>query len=137
MQTVVLDADVFVSYFTARNARQLAAARTLLQQAEEGEIAAIVPQFVIFEVTYVMQSQYALAGERLSTMMGDVVSFPGVQAIDHCPWKRVMEIWPNPFPSIADAALVAVATTNRYDAVSTFDHKLAKRLGDFGIAAYW
>jgi predicted nucleic acid-binding protein len=137
VQHVALDANVFVSYFTARNARQLAAARTLLQQAEEGERVAIVPQFVVFEVTYVMQSQYAVTGERLATMIRDVVTFPGVQVIDQCPWKRVMEVWPNPFPSIADAALVAVATTNRYEAVATFDQKLAKRLEDFGIAAYW
>jgi rRNA-processing protein FCF1 len=32
---------------------------------------------------------------------------------------------------------VAVAATNRYDAVATFDKKLAKRLKDAGIRTYW
>jgi rRNA-processing protein FCF1 len=49
----------------------------------------------------------------------------------------VMEVWPNPLPSIADAALTAIALTNRYDAVATLDRKLAKRMQDFGVAAYW
>jgi len=49
----------------------------------------------------------------------------------------VMEVWPDPLPSLADAATAAVALTNRYDAVATFDRKLAKRVQDFGVAAYW
>jgi rRNA-processing protein FCF1 len=52
-------------------------------------------------------------------------------------WKQVFEIWPDPLPSLADAAILAVAATNRYDAVATFDKKLAKRLKDTGIRTYW
>lgn len=137
MQAVVVDANVFVSYFTARNDAQFEAARSLLQQAEDGEVVAIVPQFVVFEVTYVMQSHYAIIGERLTAMIRDIVTFPGARVIDDCPWKRVMGIWPNLLPSLADAAIAAVASTNRYDAVATFDQKLAKRLKDLGVALYW
>ncbi|HEV7242922.1 MAG TPA: hypothetical protein VGQ36_27095 [Thermoanaerobaculia bacterium] len=48
-------------------------------------------------------------------------------------WK----IWPDTLPGLADAAIVAVTTANRYDAVATFDRKLANRLETFGLAAYW
>jgi predicted nucleic acid-binding protein len=137
VQTVVVDANVFVSHFTGRNDMQSAAARALLQQAEDGDLLAIVPQFVVFEVTYVMQSLYAVTGDRLAAMIRDAVSFPGVRTIGDCPWKRVMEVWPDPLPSLADAAIAAIALTSRYDAVATFDQKLAKRLSDFGVAAYW
>jgi hypothetical protein len=37
----------------------------------------------------------------------DVVTFPGVLTVDDCPWNRVMEVWPNPLSSLADAAIVA------------------------------
>ena len=137
MRSVVLDANVLVSYFVDRIEKQGDAAEELLQKAEGGEIAAIVPQFVVFEVSYVLQSQYAIAGERLASIIRDVVTFPGVQIVDDCPWKRVMEAWPNPLTSLADAAIVAVARTNRYDSVATFDRKLANRLEAFGLAAYW
>jgi predicted nucleic acid-binding protein len=137
LRQVVIDANVLVSFFVDRIEQQRDAADELLQQAENGEIAAIVPQFVVFEMTYVLQSQYAIARERLTSMIRDVLTFPGVRVIDDCPWKRVLEVWPDPLPSLADAALVAIATANRYDAVATFDRKLANRLNSLGVTAYW
>jgi predicted nucleic acid-binding protein len=133
----VVDANVLVSYFTARNDTQRAAAKALLEQAEDGDVVAVVPQFVVFELTYVLQGLYAITGERLTAMIRDVVSFPGVRVIDDCPWKRVLEVWPDPLPSLADAAIAAVAVANRYDAVATFDRKLAKRVQSLGVSAYW
>jgi predicted nucleic acid-binding protein len=126
-----------LSCFVDRHEKQRDAADALLQKAEEGEIAAIIPQFVVFEVTYVLQSQYGYTGERLAELIRDLVVFPGVQLIDDCPWKRVLEVWPDAMTSLADAAIVAVARTNRYDAVATFDRKLVNRLERFGVAAYW
>jgi predicted nucleic acid-binding protein len=137
VQRVAVDANVFVSYLTGRHEKQYDAARALLQEAEDGNLVAVLPQFVVFEVTYVLQSLYNVSGDRLASMVRDLVSFPGVQIVDDCPWKRVLEVWPDPLAGLADAAIVTVATTNRYDAAATFDQKLAKRLKDFGVAAYW
>lgn len=137
MRSVVVDANVIVSFFVDRHAKQRDAADALLHEAEEGEIAAIIPQFVVFEVAYVLQSQYGYTGDRLAALIRDVIAFPGVQLIDDCPWKRVLEVWPDPLAGLADAAIVAVARTNRYEAVATFDRKLANRLESFGLAAYW
>jgi predicted nucleic acid-binding protein len=137
VRSVVIDANVLVSYFTARNDTQLAAVRALLQNAEDGDVVAIVPQFVIFEVTYVLQGLYSITGERLTGMIRDVISFPGLRVIDDCPWKRVLEVWPDSLPSLADAAIAAVAAANRYDAVATFDRKLARRVQDLGVSSYW
>ncbi|HKO55455.1 MAG TPA: PIN domain-containing protein [Thermoanaerobaculia bacterium] len=137
MRRVVVDANVFVSFFIERHEAQRAAAGALLQRAEDGEIAAMVPQSVVFEIAYVLQSHYGITGERVAAVVRAVTSFPGVHLVDECSWTRVLEVWPDPLPVLADAAIVAVATTNRYDAVATFDRKLANRLGSFGLAAYW
>jgi predicted nucleic acid-binding protein len=96
VRTVVVDASVLVSFFVDRNARQRDKADELLQCAEAGDIAAIVPQFVVFETAYVLPSQYGITGERLASVIRDVVTTPGVQTIDTCPWRRVFELWPNP-----------------------------------------
>lgn len=137
MRSVVVDANVLVSFFVDRNPKQRDAADELLQQAEAGGIAAIVPQFVVFETAYVLQSQYGITAESLAAMIRDVVTTPGVQTIDTCPWRRVFEVWPKPLPGLADASIVAVATTHRYDAIATFDQKVAKRAKDLGVASYW
>jgi predicted nucleic acid-binding protein len=49
----------------------------------------------------------------------------------------VLELWPDQLSGLTDAAIVALATTNRYDAIATFDRKLANKLESFGLAAYW
>jgi len=122
---------------TARHERQREVAAALLQEAEDGELVVILPQFVVFEVTYVLQSLYNVTGDRLASMIRDLVSFPGVHVIDDCPWHRIFELWPNPLPSLADASIAAVATTNRYDAIATFDQKLERRAKGLGVAGYW
>ncbi|MEO8378284.1 MAG: PIN domain-containing protein, partial [Acidobacteriota bacterium] len=133
MRTVVVDANVLVSFFVDRNAKQRDAADALLQLAEAGQVTAIVPQFVVFETAYVLQSQYGITGQSLASMIHDIVTTPGVQTIDTCPWRRVFELWPSLFSGLADASIVAVATTHRYDAIATFDQKLSKRAKDVGV----
>jgi predicted nucleic acid-binding protein len=137
VRQVVVDANVFVSLLTGRHEKQREAAGALLQEAEDGEIVVILPQFVVFEVTYVLQSLYDVPGDRLGSMIRDLVSFPGVQVIDDCPWNRIFDLWPNPLSGLADASIAALAMTNRYDAIATFDQKLGKRAKDFGVATYW
>jgi predicted nucleic acid-binding protein len=137
VRSVVVDANVFVSLFTGRHEKQQKVAAALLQAAEDGEVEVILPQFVVFEVTYVLQSLYNVAGDRLASMIRDLLSLPGVQITDECPWNCIFELWPNPLPGLADASIAALATTNRYDAIATFDQKLSKRAKDLGVASYW
>jgi predicted nucleic acid-binding protein len=59
-----------------------------------------------------------------------------MQIVDDCPWRRVLELWPDPLSSLTDAVIVALATTNRYHSVATFDRKLANKLGTYGLTAY-
>lgn len=137
MRSVVADANVFVSFFVERNKAQQDAAQALLAAAEEGAIAGIIPQSVVFEIVYVLQSQYGLTSRQAATVVAAVTTFPGMQIVDDCPWRRVLELWPEPLYGLTDAAIVALATTNRYDAVATFDRKLANKLETFGLEPYW
>jgi len=137
VRSVVIDANVLVSFFVDRDATRRAAAKALLLEAVDGEITAIIPQFVVFEISYVFQTMYGATGERLATLIRDVINLPGARVTDVCPWKQVLDVWPDPLPSLADAAILAVAITNRYDAVATFDKKLARRVKGAGIRTYW
>jgi predicted nucleic acid-binding protein len=137
VRRIAVDANVFVSFFIDRNAAQHTAARALMQSAEDGEIVAVVPQSAAFEVAYVVQSQYGATGDRLATVIRALTTFPGAQLVDECPWKRVLDIWPDPVTGLADAVIVAVAMATRCDAVATFDRKLANKLQTFGLAAYF
>jgi predicted nucleic acid-binding protein len=137
VQRVVVDANVFLSFIVHRNDKQRDAAKALLAKAEDGELVAILPQFVVFEIVYVLQSAYSIRDEELAKLTRDLLALPGVQLTDLSPWRQVFEVWPRPLPSLADASIVAVAMANRYEAVATFDRKLANRLESFGLAAYF
>jgi predicted nucleic acid-binding protein len=137
VQRVVVDANVFLSTLVHRNDQQRDAAKALLLKAEDGELEVVLPQFVVFEIVYVLQSTYRIPATELAPMLRDLIALPGVLVIDECPWKRVLEYWPAPLPSLADAAIVAVAENKRYDAIATFDQKLGKRAKDLGVATYW
>src|SRR5947199_1764986 len=137
MRSVVADANVFVSFFVERHKAQQEAALGLLGAAEEGEIAGVIPQSVVFEIVYVLQSQYGLTPRQAATVVDAVTKFPGMQIVDDCPWKRVLDVWPDRLSGLTDAAIVALATTNRYDAVATFDRKLVNKLDAFGLESYF
>jgi len=137
VQRVVVDANVFLSTLVHRNDEQRAAAKALLLKAEDGGLEVILPQFVVFEIVYVLQSTYRIPASELAPMLRDLIALPGVLVIDECPWKRVLDYWPSPLPSLADAAIAAVAASNRYDAIATFDQKLSKRAKDLGVPSYW
>jgi len=68
VRSVVIDANVLVSFFVERDETQRAAAKALLLKAVDGEITAIIPQFVVFEISYVFQTMYGATGERLATL---------------------------------------------------------------------
>jgi predicted nucleic acid-binding protein len=137
VRSVVADANVFVSFFVERNKAQQDAAEALLAAAEEGAIAGIIPQSVVFEIVYVLQSQYGLTARQAANVVQAVTTFPGMKIVDDCPWRRVLELWPDPLSGLTDAAIVALATANGYDAIATFDRKLANKLETFGLAAYF
>lgn len=137
MQHVVIDANVLVSFFYRRNESQRRAAKELLQRAENGEIAVILPQFVLFEVAHVFRNFYGVSARDIAKVLHAAMTFPGVLPTDDCPWNDVLEHWPGPFSSITDAAIVAIAMTNRHGAVATFDEKLVKRMKQLGVNPYW
>jgi AbrB family looped-hinge helix DNA binding protein len=51
---VVVDANVLVSFFVERNEKQRLAGKALFLSAEEGEIVAVVPQFALLEIAYIL-----------------------------------------------------------------------------------
>jgi len=134
---VVVDANVLVSFFVERNEKQRAAGKALLVSAEEGMITAVIPQFVLFEIAYVLDSFYKVPPPRIAEAIRATLAYPGVVITDDCSWLRVLENWPGRLASITDAAIVGVALANNYDSIATFDQKLIRRMKALGVRSYF
>lgn len=128
---------MLVSFFVERNEKQRAAGKTLLLAAEEGEIIAVVPQFVLFEIAYVLDSFYGVPSRTIGDAIRATLTYPGVITTDDCSWLRILDHWPEPLASITDAAIVAVALANDHDSVATFDQKLIRRMKALGVSSYF
>lgn len=133
----MVDANVLVSFFVERNEKQRVAGKALLLSAEEGEIVAVIPQFALFEIAYVLESFYKVPLPKIADAIRATLTYPGVVVTDDCSWQRVLDHWPEPLGSITDAAIVAVALANKYDSVATFDQKLIRRMKVLGVESYW
>lgn len=134
---VVVDANVLVSFFVERNEKQRGQGKALLLSAEEGEIIAVVPQFALFEIAYVLDSFYKVPSSKIADAIRATLTYPGVSVTDDCSWLRVLDNWPEPLDSITDAAIVSVALANNYDSVATFDQKLIRRMNTLGVHSYF
>ncbi len=128
---------MLVSFFVERNEKQRVAGKALLLSAEEGEIIAVVPQFALFEIAYVLDSFYEVPPPRIADAIRATLVYPGVIITDDCSWLRVLDTWPEPLDSITDAAIVSVALANNYDSVATFDQKLVRRMKTLGVSSYF
>jgi predicted nucleic acid-binding protein len=128
---------VLVSFFVERNEKQRLAGKALLLRAEEGEIIAVIPQFVLFEIAYVLDSFYKIPPPKIADAIRATLTYPGVIVTDDCSWRRVLDHWPEPFASITDAAIVGVALANNHDFVATFDQKLIRRMKTLGVSSYF
>jgi predicted nucleic acid-binding protein len=128
---------VLVSFFVERNEKQRADGKALLLSAEEGEIIAVVPQFVLFEIAYVLDSFYKVPPPKIADAIRATLTYPGVIITDDCSWLRVLDNWPKPLASITDAAIVGVALANNHDFVATFDQELIRRMKTLGVSSYF
>jgi predicted nucleic acid-binding protein len=134
---VVVDTNVFISLLTDRNEQQRAVAKELLLRAEAGEITVVLPQFIVFEIAHVLRNLYDVPPATAALLIRDTIALPGVMLVTEYPWQQILDQWSDRFPSIADAGIVALAMTNRYDAIATFDQKLTRQMMSLGVEPYW
>jgi predicted nucleic acid-binding protein len=137
LRHIVVDANVLVSFFVERNEKQRTSGKALLLSAEEGEIIAVVPQFVLFEIAYVLDSFYKTPSQQIAAAIRATLTYPGVIVTDDCSWIRILDHWPDPLSSITDAAIVGVAIAENYDSVATFDQKLIRQMKALGVHSYF
>lgn len=137
MKRVGVDTNVVVSFVTDRDAQQQARAAELFAAATSGEHVIVLHQAVITEAVYVMSVVYSTRPNIVSAVMRDLLSLPGVVAVDEVAWPTVWSLWPRRVKDFGDACLTAVATAGTFDVLATFDAAFAKRARRLGAATYW
>lgn len=137
MKRVGLDTNVVLSFITDRDARQQARAAELFSAATAGEHVVVLPQAVVRETVYILQSAYGTPTKVISPVMRDLLSLPGVLIADRLDWPAVWAMWPGSIRDFGDACLTAVTRAGDVDLLATFDTVFARRARRHGVETYW
>ncbi|MBW3565713.1 MAG: PIN domain-containing protein [Acidobacteria bacterium] len=125
MDSVVIDTNLLLSHLTDRDPDQNQAALDLFSESDR--LRFHVPQFVLFELHFVLKSAYGLAPATIAALLEQTLSFPALHVIHELDMRRVLNLWPDVVPHLTDAALTSVAISRGWP-VATFDRDLKKRL---------
>ena len=115
-----LDTNVLVRYFTGDPPAQARAAAGFLARADE----LLVPDLVVAEVVYVLESFYEVERERVAELVRAVIAFPAVVVVDAALLLRALEVYEVDRLDFADAYLVASAEISGVGAIASFDRSI-------------
>jgi predicted nucleic acid-binding protein len=115
-----LDTNVLVRYFTGDPPEQARRAEAFLAGAEE----LLVPDLVVAEVVYVLESFYEVERARVAELVRALIAFPAVVVVDAALLLRTLEVYEVERLDFADAYLVASAEASGVGAIASFDRSI-------------
>jgi predicted nucleic-acid-binding protein len=112
-----LDTNVLIRHLTGDPPSQARRATVFLEQAEE----LLVPDLIVAEVVYVLESFYEVKRQRVAELVRAVIGFPAIVVVDEPLLLRALEVYEVDRLDFADAYLVASAEVTGVGAVMSFD----------------
>ena len=115
--TAFVDTNVLVRQLTGTPAEAAAASARLLASGETLHL----PDLILAEVIYVLQSAYAMPRERVARQALGVLSTGAVRVEDPALLQRAIEVYETYRLDFADAYLVASAEATGIGRIASFD----------------
>lgn len=127
MDEAFVDTDVIIRLLTGDDPAKQAAAATLFQQVERGDVQLRAPVTVVADALYVLASKrlYAVPRAETSEMLSALVRLPGFHVSDRRTVLRALELYGANPVDFGDALLVASMEHEGATVIYTYD-------GDFG-----
>ena len=117
-----LDTNVLIRYLTGDPPVQARQASAFLARADE----LLVPDLVIAEVIYVLESFYEVERLEIAELVRAVIAFPAIVVVDPVMLLRAIEVYEVNRLDFAEAYLVASAEASGVGAIASFDRSIDK-----------
>ena len=118
--TAFVDTNVLVRHLTGDPPAQATRASRYLQGAEE----LLLPDLILAEVAYVLESIYETPRSQVATTLGSVLAFPAIRVVDVDLLQRAVEVYEVHRLDFADAYLVASAERTGVGVIASFDRTI-------------
>jgi len=115
-----LDTNVLVRHFTGDPPDLAEWATRFLADATE----LLVPDLIVAEVVYVLESFYEVERPRVAELARAVVAFPAVTVVDEDLLLRAIEVYEVDGLDFAEAYLVAAAERSGVNTIASFDRSI-------------
>ena len=115
-----LETNVVIRHMTGDPPAQARRASAFLATADE----LLVPDLVVAEVVYVLESFYQVERERVAELVRAVIGFPAVVVIDEPLLLRALEVYEIDRIDFAEAYLVASAEATGVGKIASFDRSI-------------
>jgi predicted nucleic-acid-binding protein len=126
-----LDTNVLLRFLVEDDAEQAARAASLVEHASEAGERLFVPQIVLCEVVWVLESTYRFRRERIVEVLGDVLRSRQL-VIEDVPFaRRALDRYAERGGDFADYLIVERCRAAGCERVASFDAELASEQGVF------
>jgi predicted nucleic acid-binding protein len=115
--TAFVDTNVLIRHLTGDPPAQARRAAHYL----EGADALLLPDLILAEVAYVLESYYEVEREQVAVTLRAVLAFPAIRVLDRELLQRAIEVYEVNRLDFADAYLVASAERSGVGLVASFD----------------
>jgi predicted nucleic-acid-binding protein len=118
--TAFLDTNVLLRHLTGDPPELAQRATQFLTDADE----LLVPDLIVAEVVYVLESFYEVERPRVAELVRAVIAFPAITVLDQDLLLRAIEIYEIHRIDFAEAYLVASAERSDVNVVVSFDRSI-------------
>lgn len=115
-----VDTNVLIRHLTGDPPAQARRATTFLEHAEE----LLLPDLIVAEVVYVLESFYEVARPRIAELVRAIVGFPAIVVVDEPLLLRALEVYEVDRIDFAEAYLVASAEASGVQTIASFDRSI-------------
>jgi predicted nucleic-acid-binding protein len=115
-----LDTNVLIRHLTGDPPAQARRATAFLERAEE----LLLPDLIVAEVVYVLESFYELKPKRVTEVVRAVIAFTAVVVVDEALLLRALEVYEVERIDFAEAYLVASAEASGVKSIASFDRSI-------------
>jgi predicted nucleic-acid-binding protein len=115
-----LDTNVLIRHLTGDPPAQARRATAFLSRADE----LLVPDLIVAEVVYVLESFYEIKRRRLAELVRAIVAFPAIIVADEPLLLRALEVYEVERIDFAEAYLIASAEASGVETIASFDRAI-------------
>jgi predicted nucleic-acid-binding protein len=115
-----LDTNVLIRHLTGDPPAQARRATAFLERADE----LLVPDLIVAEVVYVLESFYEVKRQRLAELVRAIVAFPAIVVADEPLLLRALEVYEVERIDFAEAYLIASAEASGVETIASFDRAI-------------